>query len=126
MGEDDDQPARAPQRRGKAAPAQPGDTADQAPAAAEADADADDGPPELPGDVEWFTASEPLFIYNPDAGAGPARAHSPGDRVHRDAVEQHGWHRQVSVPEWATAPPAPANSHSEEHQQLWHAETAAL
>ena len=63
--------------------------------------------PPLP-EGDWLIADAPLYLYNPDAGQAPVRAHNPGDRVHRSAVLEHGWHDLVSVPEWATAPPAPA------------------
>lgn len=38
---------------------------------------------------EWKIATAPLFI-------GYARAHSPGDRVHVDAVKEHGWQDGVA------------------------------
>jgi hypothetical protein len=53
-------------------------------------------------------ADEALFIYDPDSGALPARAFNAGDRVPADMVETYGWHDLTHLPEWASAPPAPA------------------
>lgn len=79
--------------------------------------DPEPGAAPLPDGAEWFTADGPLFIYNPEAGAAPVRAYSPGDRVHRAAVEANYWHDLVSVPEWAAAPPAPATERSSSEEQ---------
>lgn len=68
----------------------------------------------LPEGVPWATANEPLYIANPEAAAAPVRAFNPGDRVPAELIERFGWHELVTVPEWATAPPAPATSSEEQ------------
>lgn len=70
--------------------------------------------PAMPEGVPYAIAREPLYIVNPEAAAAPARAFNPGDRVPAELVEQFGWHDLVQIPEWATAPPAPATESSEE------------
>ncbi len=62
----------------------------------------------------WLVADAPLYIYDPEAGAAPARAYNPGDRVSAETVERYGWQHLTHVPEWASAPPAPATT-DEEH-----------
>jgi len=62
-----------------------------------------DAPP-----APYRIADEDLFIYNPDSGAAPARAFNRGDRVPADLVDTYGWDGLTHLPEWATAPPAPA------------------
>jgi hypothetical protein len=42
-----------------------------------------------------YIADEPLFIYNPESGAVPARAFNPGDRVLPADVRRFGWADQV-------------------------------
>jgi hypothetical protein len=70
---------------------------------------ADLGPaPAMPEGVTYAIAREPLYIVNPEAAAAPVRAFNPGDRVPSEHVDRFGWHALVDLPEWATAPPAPA------------------
>jgi hypothetical protein len=65
----------------------------------------------------WLVADAPLFIYHPEAGAAPARAYNPGDRVPAELVERYDWHDQTHVPEWASAPPAPAPDTTSSEEQ---------
>jgi hypothetical protein len=71
----------------------------------------------MPEGVPYAIAREPLYVVNPEAAAAPVRAFNPGDRVPAELVEKFGWHDLTDIPEWATAPPAPAtpeNTGSEE------------
>lgn len=70
----------------------------------------------VPEGVAWLVADEPLYIGDPEAAAAPVRAYNPGDQVAASQVDRYGWHDQTHVPEWASAPPAPApdTSSSEE------------
>jgi hypothetical protein len=65
-------------------------------------------PSAMPEGVPYAIAREPLFIVNPEAAAAPVRAFNAGDRVPAELVEKFGWHSLTDLPEWATAPPAPA------------------
>lgn len=71
--------------------------------------------PAIPDGVTYAVAREPLFIVNPEAGVAPVRAFNAGDRVPAELVEKFGWHDLTDLPEWATAPPAPASDKDEEH-----------
>jgi hypothetical protein len=75
-------------------------------------------PPRVPEGVAWLIADEPLFVGDPEAAAAPARAFNAGDSVPAEMVDRFGWHGQTHVPEWASAPPAPApdQTGSEEHK----------
>lgn len=116
MAADDKAPSPPAGRRGaqrhQAGPAPDGQPpADLAPDAADRRAHS------TPPGVAWLVADEPLYIGHPDAAAAPVRAYNPGDLVAADQVDRYGWHDRTHVPEWATAPPAPAPepSSSEEH-----------
>jgi hypothetical protein len=65
-------------------------------------------PAVMPEGVGYAIAREPLYISNPEAAAAPVRAFNPGDRVPAELVEKFGWGDLTDLPEWATAPPAPA------------------
>jgi hypothetical protein len=104
----------AQQQRGAAAkdPAGPGDPEGGGePSAAASTAG------EAPAATDWRVADAPLFIYHPEAGTAPVRAYNPGDRVSAELVNRHGWHDQTHVPEWASAPPAPAPDTTSSEEQ---------
>lgn len=64
-------------------------------------------PPEQEQEPAWLIADADLFVFNPDAGAAPARAFAPGDRVPADLAAQYGWTGQCHVPDWALPDPRP-------------------
>lgn len=70
-------------------------------------ADAPAPEPEAP-EAPYRIADADLYIYNPDSGAAPARAFTAGDRVPADLAAAYGWDDLTHLPEWASAPPAPA------------------
>jgi hypothetical protein len=68
----------------------------------------------MPEGVPYAIAREPLYIANPEAATAAVRAFNPGDRVPAELIDKFGWHDLTDLPEWATAPPAPAPEQSEE------------